>query len=508
MMDGIFDSNGNSDDGIHRFLYGHGEKQKIGEIFRWNDGSVSMQCEHCLQQFKRFSDFAMHMDEHLISDGLQTIKHQVSKTLSYNIFDDGEYALDDISKPAFMDDDIAHESDNDWLNGMMVDEDYWTEDLSNFDSMDTMDSMDSSTSEGKSNRLASDDEKFKMNEHYTIVDGMFKCLTCGHKIKRKPHLFDHLRTHSKRRDVFCPVCRRSFSTATYVVKHCVRAHKQKFSVEDVRNAQAHISIDWQLDENDLMPMKIPRSYIIYGQYRCLYCDKWFVQLKYVQRHIRMVHIKVVELDDIQSGQPTPIEAFGTENGMTLGVVDAAIQMKQQSPNDHLTTTPIHTDSMQQQQPRMQKDHTCDVCPKQYSSSILLKKHAAVHNNLLHVCPYCDHSTKLKRYLYDHIITAHNIPRSQVEPKSIKIIAADVDMHRGKISSYECYMCKRGASRPSVLKSHIKVAHVDENARQEQCSICGVVLKTRETYRHHMAVVHRKWNGVEPNGQTQHTPNDI
>lgn len=495
VMEGISDGGVSLDDSMHRFLYGHGQKQKIGEIFRWNDSSVSMQCEHCLQQFKRFIDFVHHMDEHLMSGGLQTIKHEVNDTLTYNVYGDNEYVLDDIAKPAIIDDDdiIVDESDNDWLNGSMVDEDYWTQHPPTTDWMDIkdpMDTMDSSTSDEKFSQIASDDDKFKLHEHYTTVDGMFKCLTCGHKMKRKPHLFDHLRTHSKRRDVFCPVCKRSFSTATYVVKHCIRAHKQKCSVEDVRSAQVHIAIDWQLDENELMPMQIPRSYIIDGQYRCLYCDKWFVQLKYVQRHIRMVHIKVVELNDIQSGQPKAIEANEMDSGTMGDVINTNIDMMPKHQREEHSSTLKRADSVQLQ-PTMITEYKCEVCPKMYHCPILLKNHVAIHNKLHHVCPYCDHKTKHKRYLYDHIIMAHNIPRSQIAPASIRTITADVDMHRGKISSYECYICKRGATRPSVLKAHMEVAHVDENARRVQCSICGAILKTRETYRHHMGSVHRK-----------------
>lgn len=485
----------------------NGPKHRIGGVFRWLDGRVSIQCEQCHQDFDYFTEFLCHMDEHSKFGAIVGSQSTANDSGSID-----EYSGACIPKVEIIENEDVTEVDDEW------DAHYRRLDEDNDDDYDdgagrgaggsNRSRMDvgtewTKTKPSKGQAVQHKNQQFLVGEHFIISNKLYKCLTCGREMKNRCHMNEHLMTHFKQSQVFCPLCRRSFLAVSYVYKHCIRTHKQKFSTDEIRKAQQSIDLSElqvQPIENILMSSKEPPANDEQpadeeGQkYRCLYCAKWFLKLRFVQRHMRMVHTEVVSLNDIRQRQPTPLGGSDPldsdddceEAPTTSGDRSVAKKELIESDNDVEMAD-------EQQSSSVTSKYECTVCHKIYKNAASLRKHVGVHSGLLYLCPYCDRKTTLKRYLYDHIVTIHKIPRSDIDQSLIATKSTDEVTVQGEPTIYECYLCKRMLPKRSTLLAHMQ-SHTRTSDAMLVCPICGGKFKSNDTLRHHL-VKHER--GDEP-----------
>lgn len=449
----------------------NGRKEKIGEIHRWHDNSIWMQCGYCSQEFNHYTEFILHVNEHFNNvDSIgNTIKQEFDEPTLYepNTFNENE----DTSR---INRNPLQDHDNLWSSTHFEDDDKSSED----DTTDDWFGPECPKIPKKSISEIDAIHEFSKGEHFIVVNNLYTCLKCNHQMKKRSHFYEHLSTHVNHKNIYCPVCKKPFLMASYVARHCKRVHKQDLTVEDIRNAQNFIDLlGTQLGQETIMPSEIPQSSIVDGQYRCLHCNKWFSQLKYVQRHLRMVHTKLVTIEDIKLAQPIAYgamkESYGSEEDVS-----------------NLVETVMDGDRSNEIVPKdeaaeQESQFVCAICQKTFKNASSLRKHRLIHSGNLYFCPYCERSAIQKRYIYDHIVAIHNIQRSLIDSKTIKVISSSELTNENEISSYECYLCKRTISKKSLLIRHMRT-HVHASDAAELCPICGVTFKTKATLQQHQA----------------------
>ncbi|KFM64164.1 Sal-like protein 4, partial [Stegodyphus mimosarum] len=53
------------------------------------------------------------------------------------------------------------------------------------------------------------------------------CTVCPYTTKRKSHMDDHIRKHTGERPFVCSICKKAFSTKSYIAKHKRTQHYKK-----------------------------------------------------------------------------------------------------------------------------------------------------------------------------------------------------------------------------------------------------------------------------------------
>lgn len=481
-----------------------GQKQRIGGVFRWEDGRVTIQCEQCHQDFDYFTEFLCHMDEHS-KFGATAGAHLAATELNEpsNV---GDYLDARIPKVEIIENENVNEPEDEWDDHYQAhaeDDDDDGGDGGGNDSKMDVDSAWSKQGPARAQAAQHKGQEFFAGEHFVIADKLYKCLTCGREMKNRCHMNEHLMTHFKQSQVFCPLCRRSFLAVSYVYKHCIRTHKRKFTTDEIRKAQEGIDVSElhvQPIENILMSPKDPAAVKeeqaaadeADRKYRCLYCEKWFLKLRFVQRHMRMVHTEVVSLNDIRQRQPTPLggnDPLDSDGDFQRPTSSRSGRAGHRT--DHLIDS--DDDDMADDHRSVALQYECTVCHKIYKNAASLRKHVGVHSGLLYLCPYCDRKTTLKRYLYDHIVTIHKIPRAEIDQTLIATRSTDEVLVQGEPTIFECYLCKRMLPKRSTLLAHMQ-CHTRTDDAVLVCPICGGKFKSSDTLRHHLAKHER---GDEP-----------
>lgn len=78
--------------------------------------------------------------------------------------------------------------------------------------------------------------EFIPNIHYKKVNGRFECLKCFHSTREFRYFKEHYYRHGKR-NIFCPLCLKSFFSVRHAQRHCYNAHKQRINSEEVEKVQ-------------------------------------------------------------------------------------------------------------------------------------------------------------------------------------------------------------------------------------------------------------------------------
>ncbi|XP_050425484.1 zinc finger protein 85-like [Adelges cooleyi] len=153
-------------------------------------------------------------------------------------------------------------------------------------------------------------------------------------------------------------------------------------------------------------------------------------------------------------------------------------------------TRVHTDH----------NHKCSECSSSFKSPGLLRRHSITHSEMVFKCKFCDKRFAQNQTLERHINTMHNNSES-LEFQCVKCNAYfetldEMEDHLvvhyiNPSNSFSCSYCKRSFNSYLAMNKHIDVEHVVK----VECSICHMVLPTKEAMEKHNVSVHKpKTNG--------------
>lgn len=247
------------------------------------------------------------------------------------------------------------------------------------------------------------------------IDDNFVCPICGEIVIEKRHYEMHLISHNKDEKTFsCPICNEKFVTVKNTKTHIKREHKITYTTEMVRKAQrgyvepATVSIQKNFIKEDKYE-KVGGKYMcsICGELRvekrsfemhlimhkkpkrnicCPLCDKKYVFVCYVQKHIASQHNQKYTLDQIRSAQkPTDPDQANCDADENTADSDA------------------------DEYERNGRQYKCLLCGRTYKERRDIKVHIAVHKKKKKniSCPICNKKFLIDHYVQKHILKAHN-----------------------------------------------------------------------------------------------------
>lgn len=136
---------------------------------------------------------------------------------------------------------------------------------------------------------------------------------------------------------------------------------------------------------------------------------------------------------------------------------------------------------------------CPECPTYHRTQGLLKRHITTHHDLTYVCNYCDKRFSNKMSLDRHA-NVHNV--TPLEFQCVKCNAYFDTMNEmedhfvihytNPSNTYNCDYCDRSFNTFLAKNKHIDLEHIIEI----QCSICHIVLPSKEAMDKHNSSVHQ------------------
>lgn len=195
----------------------------------------------------------------------------------------------------------------------------------------------------------------------------------------------------------------------------------------------------------------------------------------MQKHIRLVHGRIMSLDYILSAQIQP-------------------ELKPEQTKSVEMVTQKQMESLQLEQAedpgKRVKSFECFVCHTKFVSEKALRYHQPLHSGIQYACPLCEKYFLMQKYVRDHLIYKHGFDKkSKLPPLKTRKIE-NFEYHKPIVSRFECYLDHRTYPSRSKLNSHMK-SHLDVL----ECTICMKIFKSTESRRRHMQL-----HSVGPNLQ--------
>lgn len=283
-------------------------------------------------------------------------------------------------------------------------------------------------------------KSFVEGKDYEKKNGRFQCLTCGRKML--DHIKEHLLTHSNDKDVFCPICEKSFIAVSYVRKHVNRAHKMRITADEIKSAQSSIQVPNKKEPNQshtaavvlhrssgenleknfecfhchrqfksLSSLRIHLKLHSGIKYACPHCDKIFAMRSYVRDHIVVMHgIKREEIPK-DSIQPA-IGLVTVDTKPIIGLFECNLCKKQYTKKKTLR---------QHMKVHASGTFLCVICGVIYKSIANLRYHMERHQSdpkKRFQCNECEKTYPTRRYMLSHHRTIHR-NNAKKKPKKKK-----------------------------------------------------------------------------------------
>lgn len=457
------------------------QKLKVGEIFQIKDNSLSMCCMQCLQEFQYFTEFSLHIQEHFLHGDIKPLC-ETREEDSMQSKDDRVHQIIDTKSDA----EVINE-----CNEVEI----FTKDL------DLLDGWSDDEFTDKNHRIFEPEinvesfEKlpetpiFAEGVDYEKINAKYQCKTCQHETARWEHFKDHLLTHSNVRNILCPICYKAFAAISYVRKHVNRTHKMKITADRIRESQptsgaAIVEI--------LTPIKTieTKSFVegedyekANGRFKCLtcgrvmlehikehllthsnekdvfcpICEKPFIAVSYVRKHVNRAHKMKITAEEIKSAQSHK----GGKHAQSNIAAVVLCQNKVEYP---------------------EKNFECFECHRQFTSLSSLRIHSKLHTGIRYACPHCEKIFAMRSYVRDHIVAMHGIKREEIPKDCIQQATEHVlTKPCENITIFKCNLCTNQYTKKQTFQQHMKT----HTSGPYLCVICGVVYKSISNLRYHM-----------------------
>lgn len=462
-------------------------KVKIGEIFQLNDNTLSMCCVHCSQEFHYFTEFSLHIQEHFFR-GDVTQSNELRDVNSIKPFEDG--SLQNVTEDMEGNAEEGSFDENEMFDADLELLDEWASEKiqNNLNLFEPEINV-------KSLEKLPEPSKYIKGTDYEKFDDNFRCLVCSFESTEWDSFQTHLLTHSNASNILCPLCSKGFTTVSYVRKHVNRTHKMKITADKIREAQPSFSglVDvppnWPTESKSFVEGEDYEK--ANGRFKCLtcgremldhikehllthsnakdvfcpICDKPFIAVSYVRKHVNRAHKMKITADEIKAAQN--ITDFSDNKRqfdsiqMTLNVAPATLNNRIENPK---------------------KNFECFDCHRQFTGLSSLRIHLKLHSGIKYNCPYCDKLFAMRSYVRDHIVALHGIKREEIPKDSIcQATGMLISQSPPNIEWFECNLCKNRYNKKQTLRQHMKT----HTAGPFLCVTCGAVYKSIANLRYHM-----------------------
>lgn len=380
------------------------DKLKIGEVFRLQNGDKVLSCIQCSKEYEYFSEFTLHIEEHYLHDrqpDFFTIKmeeQEPAEMIAHSTNSNDDF---DVETSVKLEENEVRENDGAYETV-----------LGDLDRPEV--------------NINAKEPIFVEGEHFQkMADKRLVCLTCDAEKKEWYDMKNHLLTHFGEKNVYCPLCLKSFINVPYVRKHLYRNHKLRYSNEEVRRTQSSLNVEIPHFDDDKTKMSFligadpaevpPKTKRVSkkmkqkpnekweltqfdeDKFYCPLCFKSFINVPYVRKHLDRNHKLKYTSEDVRRTQKSlgiKTPHFDDDREKMSFLIDAG-------------TTKIPQKSSRKVEPS-------DEIAEQSVEIISVNEHAVVENSSQDIesekllrCLLCDKSFKCAKSTQRHIAIEHN-----------------------------------------------------------------------------------------------------
>lgn len=322
-----------------------------------------------------------------------------------------------------------------------------------------------------------------------------KWLKCNASFKTKSHLKNHLRSHTQKKVIACPVCGVWFCNRIAFLNHCYRQE----TPTSVENKYAHMKSESDDEEEGMLTIDEdanPSSIVIHLPHNLQNilpsqatlinsCDELNIaneanssDNKTEIQDENMLLSKASSLNAIVTDQATTGNSTSTSKVALLvnfnliqndsditatasdtGLSNNVIQLK-------LRTADIADDVV--------RPFKCDQCPKSFNTKALLHEHVSKHDRR-YKCHQCAYSANFPYRLKEHILFRHSekfdykCQFCDQKFKAQRFLHRHIELH-GSSKKLMCEICKKTYTNFYSLNRHVRISHIEENI-MFACHIC-------------------------------------
>lgn len=395
---------------------------KLGEVFDNGKNEYAFVCIHCSREFKEFSQFTLHAEEHLACRFKQFISVKEENSPEENLNVTNAESLNQTCSTKQNDEsDFMADSDADYFGDSTKfepaddgdvenDEKFFDPRKSNPDNLASMNGLiNSYCSADRTTKNHMNPDEYRplvAGVDYEKRNGKFTCLRCNKSVSKSSTLRHHLASHRKTKYYSCPLCEKSFIAIENIQKHISRVHKKVYSRSIIREAQTLHKTQFQAFLKQYQEREKIKK-----QYECYKCKKSVSSLNYLKQHL-LCH-------DQQKEKPPRIE-----------IVRDSKKYRKCVPCDKYYTVNYYREHMLTHN-KAHKRFVCEICGAAFLVAPQLRKHMITHErNRRFKCDICPATYTRSPALIKH-------RRTHPEPLP-----------------FACSVCGKGYYSARTLQSHM------------------------------------------------------
>lgn len=422
-------------------------RTKRGEVFQLADHKFIFVCVHCLDEFKHFTEFTLHVQTHFHLDDKQSESVPSFDRVKLvnetgNISTEGQSMLPINVK-------VIDESDDDPEFTTHIEPDYKSESSSNVDS--------------------------SPKRKRSVKARKFECFVCHKKLASPFVVKRHMKIHQLD-DLKCKHCNTQFRTSRYYERH-------------ICNRTTFVSQMPIIEE----PMEIARIY------ECAVCKRIFRDRRQLQNHMtkhKQSPCLCLICGKLFSGDRTLSRHMKLHNSSDEShqCTECGRKFKQRRYllDHNRKAHNLYADNGQA---------ICEICDQQFQNKRLLYIHKQTHPFVAEKrkfpCTMCNHSAKcaydLRRHIETHSIENRSFECPTCHKKLLPRYANDHMRSHDLSRSFECKECLKLFKRANSLKRHQKTHKTDGNGSTFKCDVCPQLFARMDGL-----LRHRRRHGVAMN----------
>lgn len=453
--------------------------ERIGEIFRLSKNTYSFVCVHCSQEFRYFSEFTIHIENHF-DIILRNVKDGTSEVMA-----------DDDSKHTTL---KSEEDEDEGLESgkleliLSIPEHKYTETYTNVN-----------------------EENVELPVRLNIkpnAENEYSCPKCDRKFKDAKILNRHMFTHLNTKPFQCNICLKRFAQKRYVLDHIRLRHKEPNEPDEyksIRSKKRRKATEMVERTYECYlchkPFKIRQTF--YAHFRthvenpllCLTCGVRCSNKYSLQRHMlhHMPKTTTLKCDDCG-------KTFTMRRYLLTHIREKHPPVNHGVTNDALNNLPLpeicticnksFTNKSYFRQHMKKhttaKSYKCHICGWEFHERGNLNRHIDAHTGAKpYYCKICNKSFAI-RYGKDHQKIHTGEKKHQCTVCGFRFISASA-LHRHsvrhtQIKKYQCDQCPNAYARSDKLLDH-KRKHSGE--MKHVCSICGKGYVEKRSWKKHM-----------------------
>lgn len=444
---------------------------KMGEVFQLQNSRFALVCIRCLEEFQYFSEFTLHVQEHLQNiisilpkesllspiSSIETDKDALE--LQTDIYLENEIKVEVVPVEGDM---VEYHSDGNEFNDNLIDSD-------SCDDLETntpnVTKTDKELPRSKRNEKQSKESDKNVRKPITY----FKKKCIDPKYEQLVNAFESI--------AYDQTNQSAFEALTYEITSSIFPSNIKDSVE-IRMLAMYVQRGYNYERKD-------------DKLLCPICDNdnGFNKLDSVRRHI-MTHIQ------------EPV----FECGLCLAPFRAPRYLRKHLSREHLSDS---------------RSFECVFCHQRYKYHRQLMNHMFVHKSDGFQCVPCGKKFKMRSFYQLHMKNVHSnsggagIECENLMEHTLPVSIADV---KEKPLIYECYMCRKTFRLRRQLRNHMRIhiqpkqlclqcgvtcsnsasmirhlkLHDSNESKSHVCSICGKRFKVRQYLLRHRRKDHQVW----------------